>query len=120
MLPAPGQGAIQVSARLDDSFCLEVCQELNDPVTELCTRIERDFLRALLGGCSTPIGALAEMEGDEMYFRGNILLPDGSRKASIEKVLPADIALNLGRSAAEELLAGEGREILERFQHAGQ
>src|SRR5580698_11050313 len=50
MLPAPAQGAILVACREEDEPHFSVCQPLNDPDTALCTRIERDFLRGLLGG----------------------------------------------------------------------
>ena len=60
MLPAPAQGAITIACRNDDAFSFDTCNALNDRDTALCTKIERDFLRALLGGCSTPISALAE------------------------------------------------------------
>ena len=53
--------------------------------TELCTKIERDFLRALLGGCSTPISALAVIENGTLIFKGNICSPDGKKKIEVEK-----------------------------------
>src|SRR5882757_7332399 len=104
MLPAPAQGAILIVCRHNDEAVVEACQPLNHPDTALCTRIEREFLRTLLGGCSTPISALAEVEDDEIYFRGQLLSLDGSRQAEVEKILPLDWAAGLGRSAAEELL----------------
>ena len=118
MLPAPAQGAIMVACRAEDDRMLEVCEELNDPDTALCTRIERDFLRSLLGGCSTPISALAEIEAGELFFEGNVLSPDGSHKASIERILPVDKAINIGREASAELLENGGQEIMEIIQHA--
>ena len=60
MLPAPAQGAIMVVCRKEDDYTFEACSHFNDERTALCTKIERDFLRALLGGCSTPISALAD------------------------------------------------------------
>src|SRR5579859_7354962 len=72
MLPAPAQGAILVVSRADETV-LRVCEPLNDADTALCTKIERDFLRTLLGGCSTPISALAEVEDGDVYFSGQIL-----------------------------------------------
>jgi len=118
MLPAPAQGAIMIACRAEDDHVLEVCQDLNDPDTALCTRIERDFLRSLLGGCSTPISALAEIEAGELFFEGNILSPDGNHKASIERILPVDKAINIGRDASAELLENGGREIIDIIQHA--
>src|SRR5688572_19800944 len=61
MLPAPAQGAIMITCRKDDTITFIPLQSFNDPDTVICTRVERDFLRTLLGGCSTPISALAEV-----------------------------------------------------------
>ncbi|HEY6901837.1 MAG TPA: hydroxymethylbilane synthase [Puia sp.] len=113
MLPAPAQGAILIACREEDSFSFDCCQPLNDITTAICTRIERDFLRTLLGGCSTPISALAEVEEGDLYFVGELLSLDGRQKVSIEKILPVEMADGIGRSAAEELLERGGREIVE-------
>lgn len=118
MLPAPAQGAILVVSR-DEEAVLEVCRPLNDADTALCTRIERDFLRTLLGGCSTPISALAEVEDGDVYFSGQILSPDGKQKVEIEKIVPVDHADHLGRLAAEELLEKGGRAIADGIRAAG-
>jgi hydroxymethylbilane synthase len=112
MIPAPAQGAILVACREGDDGTGEVCQPLNDEATALCTKIEREFLRTLLGGCSTPISALAEIEDGEVYFCGNIVSPDGSRKVEVERILPIGAADDIGRSAAGELLERGGREII--------
>src|SRR4051812_13940349 len=85
MLPAPAQGAIMVVCREEDKAVLEQCTLLNDLDTDVCTKVERDFLRSLMGGCSTPIGALAQIEDGDLLFKGNILSPDGIHKASIER-----------------------------------
>ncbi|HVM88275.1 MAG TPA: hydroxymethylbilane synthase [Puia sp.] len=118
MLPAPSQGAIVVVCRQEDNETKEKCLLLNDEVTALCTKIEKDFLRTLLGGCSTPISALAEIEKDELFFRGNILSLDGRQKKEIEKILPVDLAENIGKDAALELLQKGGQEIADSFRYA--
>jgi hydroxymethylbilane synthase len=118
MLPAPSQGAIMVVCRIDDNDAKEKCLLLNDEATALCTKIERDFLRTLLGGCSTPISALAEIEEDELFFRGNILSLDGKQKQEIEKILPIDLATNIGKEAAMELLQNGGQEIADIIRNA--
>ncbi|MDP4258324.1 MAG: hydroxymethylbilane synthase [Bacteroidota bacterium] len=112
MLPAPAQGAILIACREEDNETDEICHTLDHQATSLCTRIERDFLRALMGGCSTPISALAEIENDEVYFCGNIVSPDGSRIVEVERVLPLENAFDMGRSAAAELWERGAREIL--------
>ncbi|HMG67548.1 MAG TPA: hydroxymethylbilane synthase [Chitinophagaceae bacterium] len=120
MLPAPAQGAIVVAAREGDHFTFDACQHFNDRSTELCTKIERDFLRELLGGCSTPISALARInppliEGgrSQVYFNGNILSLDGAEKIEIEKSVGIEDAVDLGRLAALEILENGGRKLVE-------
>lgn len=85
MLPAPAQGAIMVACREEDASLLDACRLLNDSNTALCVSIERDFLASLMGGCTTPISALACQEGSDVYFKGNICSPDGAESRSIEK-----------------------------------
>jgi hydroxymethylbilane synthase len=119
MLPAPAQGAIMVVCREEDDFAFEACQGFHDEVTALCTTIERDFLSALLGGCSTPISALAEIIEGTVYFRGNIVSPDGKEKAAIEKKLPVAESANLGVSAAKEILLQGGHPIVEEIRKKG-
>jgi hydroxymethylbilane synthase len=118
MLPAPAQGAILVVCRDEDRRAFDACIPIHDEATAICTRIERDFLRNLMGGCSTPIGALAEIEKDEICFRGNLLSTDGKKQVTIEKILPLEMAGNIGKAAADELLDQGGREIAADFQHA--
>ena len=118
MLPAPAQGAIVVVCRNDDTFSMKACRYFNHTETEICTKIERDFLRKLLGGCSTPISALAEFKNEKIFFKGNILSLDGSRKVEIEKSVDGQEANELGKLAAEELLRKGGEEIAEHFRHA--
>jgi len=116
MLPAPAQGAILVACRADDETSFSACQPLNDADTALCTKIERDFLRTLLGGCSTPISALAEIEDGDVYFAGELLSLDGQQKVTIEKILPVEKAATIGKTAAEELLDNGGRAIVEAIK----
>lgn len=118
MLPAPAQGAILIACRADDEGIYSCCQPLNDEETALCTKIERDFLRTLLGGCSTPISALAEVEDGDVYFVGELLSLDGRQKVTVEKILPLEKAEGLGQHAAEELLEKGGRAIVEEIRTA--
>ena len=120
MLPAPAQGAIMVVCREKDDFVFEACQLFNDEATAACTKIERDFLRTLMGGCSTPISALALLNNGMISFNGNILSLDGKDIASIEKNIALDDAHELGTLAAKELLASGGQKIAEAVQYAKQ
>ena len=119
MLPAPAQGAITVSCRQNDEASFEAAHLLNDKATQICTKIERDFLRTLLGGCSTPISALAVFENDKIVFRGNICSTDGKEMSDIHKEIDIENAGDLGIISAKELLQNEeAKKIIYSIRNA--
>ncbi len=78
MVPAPAQGAIMIAALETNDFAREASAKLNDEDSEICTTIEREFLRILEGGCTAPIGALAYIKEvdhgpNEVHFKGVLL-----------------------------------------------
>jgi hydroxymethylbilane synthase len=115
MLPAPAQGAMMVVALENDLFSIEVIKQLNDRETEICTQIERDFLKTLEGGCSAPIGALATIEREQINFTGNIFSLNGNEKASITKNCNLNDFENFGKHCALELLELGAREIMKNI-----
>ncbi|MCK9404468.1 MAG: hydroxymethylbilane synthase [Chitinophagaceae bacterium] len=118
MLPAPAQGAIMLVCREDDFFCREASATINDLSTALCTAIERDFLKKLMGGCSTPISALAEIKNNTVHFEGNILSLDGKEKVSVNLSTAIQLSESFGIKAAEELLNSGGDKIAETIRNA--
>lgn len=112
MLPAPAQGAVVVVCREGETWLQDACAGINDENTALCVRAERDFLRALNGGCSTPISALAEVYGDRLRLSGNILSPDGVDIASVDMDVPLEGSEGIGMQAGGYVLENGGREIL--------
>lgn len=112
MLPAPAQGAVVIVCREKDTKMLEICAALNDEPTQICTRIERNFLKLLQGGCSTPIGAFAEIIGDEVIFRGNVTSVDGSKSISVELKEKLKMAYTVALKASAEMVAKGGRKLL--------
>jgi hydroxymethylbilane synthase len=118
MLPAPSQGAIMIACREKDTASLEAVHPLNDEHTAICTQIEKDFLRVLMGGCTTPISALTVINNEKILFRGNILSLDGKEKAEIESEVPLSKAEGLGERAARSLLENGGEKIIESIRNA--
>jgi len=119
MLPAPAQGAIMIVCRAEDLEAYEGVHQLNHPVTALCTRIEREFLRTLMGGCSTPISALAVQVNAQIIFRGNVCAPDGSQLIELQKISDISSSNQLGVAAAEELLLRpEVKKIVQDIRNA--
>jgi hydroxymethylbilane synthase len=109
MLPAPGQGALAVECRSDDRELIAALAELDDPRTRAAVDAERAVLATLEGGCSAPIGALAEVvEGEdeeELWVRAIALSPDGALSVRMSATgSPAD-AHGVGARLGEEMLA---------------
>lgn len=63
---APGQGAVAVQCREGDAEVLGILQTIDHPATARATGLERDFLRILEGGCTTPFGSY--IEGDTTWL----------------------------------------------------
>ena len=118
MLPAPAQGAIMLACREDDEPVKKCTALLNDPVTAICTKIERDFLRALFGGCSTPISALAMVTDETVFFSGNIFSPDGKEKMELTIQTTLEQSEGLGIRAAHQLLDKGAGKIVTAIRNA--
>lgn len=65
-IPAAGQGAIAVECRADDKETLELLKKIDDAKTRAEVKAERDVLRHMNAGCTSPIGVNAELNGDKM------------------------------------------------------
>ena len=118
MTPAPAQGAMTIVALEKDPFCIEATQKLNDTPSQICTQIERDFLRTLEGGCTAPIGALAKIKGNTIEFKGCLLSLDGTKKIAIEKTISLDLAAKAGDAFAKEVLQKGGDVLLKEIKAA--
>jgi hydroxymethylbilane synthase len=116
MVPAPAQGAMVVVAMENDGFTKEALAKLNHKESEICTYIERQFLRTLEGGCTAPIGALAVINGNQIDFQGVLFSLDGKEKHSIEKSCNFDSYLNFGQECAKEVLENGGKPLMERLR----
>ena len=118
MLPAVGQGALCVEVRAGDSETRTLIEPLDHLATRQATQAERAFLRRLEGGCQVPIGAYAEVRGEQLHLRGLVAALDGSRLVRDEIHGPAGGGDDLGAELAEQVLAAGGERILDEV-HRG-
>ena len=116
MLPAPAQGAVVVIAKSDRPDLKEALSIINHHNTALETRLEREFLRLLEGGCSSPIGAIAKVINEKIEFKGGLYSLDGSRAVTIEKRTTRSKALSEISTWANEILNSGGSEILKELK----
>ncbi|MBT8178697.1 MAG: hydroxymethylbilane synthase [Eudoraea sp.] len=116
MIPAPAQGAIAVLVSDNKPQIQSAVKQLNHHESDICTRVERDFLRTLEGGCSAPIGALARVTGNELLFQGILLTPDGQKRIYMSKKGKISESETLGKRYAQEVLEGGGDEIMREIK----
>lgn len=110
MLPACAQGAIGIEWRLSDTGITGFMAPIHDQGTFIRITAERAFLNELDGSCRTPIGGLAEINGETLEFRGEIIRPDGKVVHAGHWQGPVSEAASIGARAGRELRAkgGEG------------
>jgi hydroxymethylbilane synthase len=111
MLPAPGQGALAVTARAGDAAGAAAAASVDHPATAVAVAAERAFLRTLEGGCQVPVAALAERStGGQLRLQGRVIslggerAVEGSEVRTCATVAEADA---LGVALGERLL-GQG------------
>ncbi|GAB3248233.1 hydroxymethylbilane synthase [Nocardioides dilutus] len=117
MLPAPGQGALAVECRAatPDADLAAQLALLDHPASRAATAAERAVLATLEGGCSAPVGALADVvegeDGEELWLRAVALSTDGT--LSVRRSASGDVtdATGLGERLAKEMLADGAADL---------
>ncbi|MEO8427366.1 MAG: hydroxymethylbilane synthase [Verrucomicrobiota bacterium] len=101
MLPCVGQGALGIEIRDNDERGNAICERLNHFNTHQCVSAERAFLKAMGGGCQSPIAAYAEIQGHQIRLRV-VSFRDGMARRG-EAKRPVKDAANLGEELAAQL-----------------
>ena len=109
MLPAVAQGAIGIERRGDDNRVADMLAAIHHEETGQRLAAERAFLAALDGSCETPLAGLAELDGNTLRLRGEVLRPDGSEAINDDQSAPLEDGPELGREMAAKLLAQAGK-----------
>ena len=89
---------------------------LNDEQAVVASRIERDFIKELEGGCQVPIGVNAEILGTSVQIRAILGLPDGSEILQKSLNLPLNESQNAGILLAKEFIDKGAKELLKRAE----
>ncbi|UOY08699.1 hydroxymethylbilane synthase [Muricauda sp. SCSIO 64092] len=117
MVPAPAQGAMVILALEKNQVAVGSSSQLNHSESAITTQIEREFLRTLEGGCTAPIGALAEVKDQKVHFKGCLHALDGSTQVAIEKERPLNKVQDFGKSCAYEILENGGDVLMKAIKN---
>lgn len=107
-LPAPGQGAICIENRADDTVMKGMLQKIHHVKTATQLAAERAFLEALDGSCRTPLAALAQFDGAELNLRSMIMTPDGRTVFEASETCQPEDARQMGLDLALQLKENAG------------
>jgi len=116
--PAVGQGsvAIESSVNLDPILKSKIIEACHHEATGYRLLAERAYLRVLEGGCSIPVFALAENQGDMLTLKGGIVSLDGSKRIIHHTTGPVTKSEELGRELAKLVLESGGDDILKQIK----
>jgi hydroxymethylbilane synthase len=116
-LPANGQGVLGIECRSNDNATKALLEPLICQQTRSCVLAERAMNRRLQGGCQVPIGAYAELHGEQLHLRGLVGRPDGSEIIEGEITGDRADAEQIGIELAEFLLQrGAGKILADVYQ----
>jgi len=118
-IPAVGQGALAIEARVDDRRMLDLLAPLDHAETSVAVLAERSFLKELEGGCQVPIGGHASVAGKMVKLSGLVASLDGGRLFRTTRAAPVEDAAMLGKEVALELRGLGAGGILDEVYGAG-
>ncbi len=111
-VPAPGQGALAVTARKHDRTVGRLLAQIDHSPSHLAVRAERALVEALGGNCDAPLGAWARCRGDRLTLRAVVLSRDGRRAVEATLAASCSTPRALGRAVARRLLRGGAGALL--------
>jgi hydroxymethylbilane synthase len=103
MLPCVGQAALGYECRIQDSEINRILRSLNDESTFAAVKAERAFLRAMGGGCLSPVAAHATTNGSTLHLSALSFTSSNDRRTEVSG--PFSDPEALGKRAAESLVA---------------
>lgn len=111
MIPATSQGIIGITARAGFEM-----PQISHQNSTIAATVERQFLNILEGGCTAPIGGFAEINGENVHFKGAVLSLDGQKMISVEEKFLKSAFENKGKELAEKCLANGAEELIREVQ----
>ena len=116
MIPPMGQAALGIEIVSDNDKIREIAMSLNHAPSQLCTKLERDFVSAIGAGCSAPVAVNAIIDDGLMRIKALIGYPDASLTVEKELIASLDDCEDLGNILAQEMIDEDAIEILSKAE----
>ena len=121
-LPSPGQGALAIICRSNDSNTIEMLKKIEDKNSRIEIEAERSLSEHIDSGCRFPVGAYASVKSDSLILKVGVYSMDGKKSILIEENGTIDNPLELGKKIGNKLksqgvseIASNWREKLEEW-----
>ena len=121
-LPSPGQGALAIVCRSDDSETIETLKKIEDKNSRIEIEAERSLSEHIDSGCRFPVGAYASIKSNSLVLKVGVYSMDGKKSIIIEESGTIDNPFDLGKKIGNELksqgvseIASNWREKLEEW-----
>ena len=103
IIPSVGQGVVALQCRKNDSEIIKLLDKVNHKLTNICVIAERQFLKVLEGDCETPVGAIANLVGDQINLEAELFSIDGKQRFYHKASKNINYSSELGREVGEIL-----------------
>ena len=121
-VPSPGQGALAIVSRKDNSSTLQMLKKIEDYRSRMEIEAERALSDSVDSGCRFPVGAVATSDANSLTLKVAVYSMDGKKSIILEKTGSIEEPHVLGRLLGDELrdrgvkeIASNWREELEEW-----
>ena len=121
-LPSPGQGALAIVCRDDDSETIAMLKKIEHKNSRIEIEAERSLSEHIESGCRFPVGAYASIKSDSLILKVGVYSMDGKKSILLEENGSIDDPFELGKRIGNELksqgvseIASNWREKLEEW-----
>ena len=102
--PSPGQGAIAIVTKADNSKTISMLKKIEDTNSRLEIEAERALSDYIESGCRFPLGAYAKSTNSEIILTVNAFSVDGKNSLQVTATGSKNDPKSIGKDAAKELL----------------
>ncbi|MFB5610371.1 MAG: hydroxymethylbilane synthase [Nitrosopumilaceae archaeon] len=102
--PSPGQGALAIVAKANDSETISMLKKIEDPNTRAEIEAERALSNFVESGCRFPVGAFAKSNGEQLSLKVMAFSVDGAKSIHVAKTGDKTDPVGLGKMVGEELV----------------
>ena len=103
IIPSVGQGVVALQCRKNDSKIIKLLDNVNHKLTNICVVAERQFLKVLEGDCETAVGAIANLQNENINLEAELFSIDGKQRFYHKASKNINFSSELGKEVGEIL-----------------